>query len=371
MQTTLTAPPSSSVSGPATSPARTPEPLPKLASPTVSIIICNYNYERFIDAAIASALGQTIPCEVIVVDDGSTDNSRQLLARTDPRVIVALQPNGGQLAAYNTGFARSSGQIVIFLDADDLLEPHAAQTVSTMFDEGIAKVHYRMAMIDETGQPLGGIIPTSLGRGRVLTKFLRHGLLYPSAPGSGNAYRRSVLERLFPLPLDPKDKVAADFFVIYGSIVFGDVAAHDQPLARYRLHRKSGAAEDQLVFGNASQSNDEAAKVATRYARLRNWLADRAHGSVQLPPHWLDFSVQKSTFATAALARPYLTRSFGTLNRLAPLLKSLWLQPEFGLKKKAGLSLWALLVVTAPTPIAFRIARYVCNPASRRPTLPA
>src|SRR5262245_61685550 len=92
--------------------------------PLVSIIINNYNYGRFLEEAINSALDQTYrKTEVIVVDDGSTDNSRQVIADHNDQIITVLKDNGGQASAFNAGFIRSHGEIIIFLDSDDILLP--------------------------------------------------------------------------------------------------------------------------------------------------------------------------------------------------------------------------------------------------------
>ena len=86
----------------------------------VSIIINNYNYDRFLAQAIDSALNQTYPnIEVIVVDDGSTDSSRQIITSYGDAIKPVLQPNSKQGIAFNNGFNHSTSDIINFLDADD------------------------------------------------------------------------------------------------------------------------------------------------------------------------------------------------------------------------------------------------------------
>ncbi|MEL7209891.1 MAG: glycosyltransferase, partial [Actinomycetota bacterium] len=87
----------------------------------VSIVITNYNYERFVGAAIESALDQGPGVEVVVVDDGSTDDSSRILARYHGRVRLVLQDNGGQGSAFNAGFEAATGELILLLDADDVL----------------------------------------------------------------------------------------------------------------------------------------------------------------------------------------------------------------------------------------------------------
>lgn len=100
-----------------------------LESPA-SIVITNFNYGRFLADAIDSALAQDHPVEVVVVDDGSTDNSREVLARYHGRVTPVLKKNEGMASALNAGFQASCGDPVIFLDADDVLLGSALATAS-------------------------------------------------------------------------------------------------------------------------------------------------------------------------------------------------------------------------------------------------
>ena len=102
--------------------------------PLVSILINNYNYGRFLAEAIDSALAQTYKhCEVIVVDDGSTDNSREIIKSYGNRIISILKENGGQASAFNSGFAASQGTIICFLDSDDIFMPEKATEIVKTF----------------------------------------------------------------------------------------------------------------------------------------------------------------------------------------------------------------------------------------------
>lgn len=95
---------------------------PGSASPRISVVIPSFNYGRFLGEAIESALSQTLsPVEIIVVDDGSTDDSRDVAKRYPVRLIE--QENAGVSAARNRGAGEAKGDYLVFLDADDVLEP--------------------------------------------------------------------------------------------------------------------------------------------------------------------------------------------------------------------------------------------------------
>ncbi|MGL5878790.1 MAG: glycosyltransferase family 2 protein, partial [Xenococcaceae cyanobacterium] len=101
--------------------------------PLVSILINNYNYGKFLPEAIDSALAQTYDrCETIVVDDGSTDNSQEIIASYGDRIVPIFKTNGGQASAFNAGFAASSGDIICFLDADDVFLPEKAAAIASV-----------------------------------------------------------------------------------------------------------------------------------------------------------------------------------------------------------------------------------------------
>ena len=92
---------------------------------SVSVVIPVYNGERFAAEAIDSVLGQTrAPDEVLVVDDGSTDGTPEVLRRFDRRVTLIRQQNAGAAAARNRGIEAAKGALIAFQDADDLWVPH-------------------------------------------------------------------------------------------------------------------------------------------------------------------------------------------------------------------------------------------------------
>lgn len=208
------------------------------SKPLVSIIINNYNYERFLPDAIDSALSQTYSnTEVIVVDDCSTDNSRDVIAKYGDRIVpVYHQENGKQAAAFNSGFARSQGEIVIFLDADDYLFPHAVEQIVAAWKPQVSKVHYRLNVVDSSGQSRGFSYPQGskpLASGEVWRTLLEVGT-YGGVPTSGNALNRNALAQVFPIP--DEYKLTADDYLSVLIPLYGEVAAIEEPLGAYRIH---------------------------------------------------------------------------------------------------------------------------------------
>src|SRR6267143_3442875 len=93
-----------------------------MAKPFVSVLIDTYNHERFIEDAIVSVLEQDFPAsdrEILVVDDGSTDRTPDIIRKFEPQVRLMRKENGGQASAFNLGIPQAQGEIVAFLDGDD------------------------------------------------------------------------------------------------------------------------------------------------------------------------------------------------------------------------------------------------------------
>jgi len=219
--------------------------------PLVSIVINNFNYGQYLREAIESALNQTYPnVEVIVVDDGSTDSSRDVIEEYAllGKVVPVYKENGGQASAFNAGFRVSRGQVVLFLDADDVLLPHALARVVAAWRPGITKVQGRMEVVDATLKPLGYTYPPKdipLPSGSVRDLLLRW-RMYPSPPTSGNAFSRDFLSTVLPMP-EECWRISADSYLLTLAGLRGPILSVEEPLALYRVHGKNAWATLSLV----------------------------------------------------------------------------------------------------------------------------
>jgi cellulose synthase/poly-beta-1,6-N-acetylglucosamine synthase-like glycosyltransferase len=332
----------------------------------ISIVICNYNYAAYLDAAIRSAVEHDYPNkEIIIVDDGSTDGSREIVARWGDSIRAIYKPNGGQISAYNAGFAHVTGDVVIFLDSDDLLDRNACARVAEAFDADTVKVHYRLRLIDPAGAAIGPVIPFRLDEGDVGMGMRLRGQLYQSAPGSGNAYRVSALRRLMPIPEDPVERHGADFFVTYAVSLLGKVrVASRVPLGSYRVHSPPPA--HQFAFGNASTTVTEPHRTSARYRRMGDWIKTRLGESYALAPVAPDLSLVKASYARTIFSAPSYAHGVACgwpvlRDHVLPAVAS----RRDPLGVRAALALWAVGVLVLPRRLGFPIARYVCNPATR------
>jgi len=252
--------------------------------PLVSIIIDNYNYEKFLAEAIDSALNQTYPkIEVIVVDDGSTDNSRQLIASYGQRIIPVLKDNGGQASAFNAGFDHSHGEVVIFLDADDILLPHTAKSMAEIFqtNPGIARVQYRLEIVDTNGVPTGNVIPPAyvqMSSGDLRQNVLKYNTYSWCPPTSGHAFAASALEQVLPMP-ESDFRSCPDYYLVRVNALTGPIVSLDEVGAYYRLHGSNRGAGSLLGYGpsvlNLDQLRRQIELTCRTHAHLKEFVASR------------------------------------------------------------------------------------------------
>ncbi len=210
----------------------------------VSIIINNYNYEAYLGAAIDSALAQRYSdCEVIVVDDGSQDGSVALIESYGDRILPVLKANGGQASAFNAGFAAASGEWILYLDADDLLDADAVESILTRLDanaEPAAVIEFYLRNVDASGTPFadGSTMPKRLTEHGHLKQLLKTGA-YGYAPTSGNLFHRDCLSQILPMP-EEAYRISADLYLLTLAPFCGAIRVlAKSALGSYRIHGKN------------------------------------------------------------------------------------------------------------------------------------
>jgi hypothetical protein len=208
----------------------------------VDVVVTNHNYARFLPEAIESACAQTHPeVNVVVVDDGSTDGSREVLERFADRVEVVLKEQGGQASALNAGLERCRGEVLLVLDADDRLRPQAAERVAAAFaaNPRLSKVQFPMAIVDADGRPTGAVKPG--GHLRAPTGDQRRAELsfpfdLPWLPGGGTGFQTEAVRRILPIPAADYPRSGADWYLVHLTALLGEAALLEEVCAEYRVH---------------------------------------------------------------------------------------------------------------------------------------
>lgn len=205
--------------------------------PLISVIINNYNYASFLRDAIDSALSQSYPhIEIIVVDDGSSDNSRQIIAEYNNRVVSIFKENGGQASAFNAGFAASSGNIICLLDADDYFRPNKLSQILAFWNTypNADWLFHALEDVDSKGVRLRDIAPLNTGYFD-FRPALRKGENLPALPATtGLCFRRKVLEKVLPMP--EQLRISADQFLRLAVAFVAPGALLPDAVAVHRIH---------------------------------------------------------------------------------------------------------------------------------------
>ena len=336
----------------------------------VDVVIDNFDYGRFLGAAIDSALGQTYAAtRVTVVDDGSGDDSLAIARGYGDRIRVVAKANGGQASALNAGFAATDGDLVAFLDADDMLcADFVERAVTALAAEPAAvKAVFRAEVVDAAGQPTGRVEPPahlrlSSGDLRAATLSQAFDLVWP--PLSAHVFRRSALAAVMPIP-EQEFRTLADFYLAHTTSLLGDVAAVERAGARYRRHGSNaflvGPAATSLAQVRAGIVHEERAlRHVARVAAARGVLAP---AGVQ--------------WGTAGTARRLISLRMDPAAHPLPgdTRRGLWRAGGRSVRRRAGLAprtratmlLWFTLTALAPRPFVPRLAALFLQPARRGP----
>jgi len=216
---------------------------------SVSVIIDTYNYGMFIDDAIQSVLNQTFSkrdMEIIVIDDGSIDDTFEKVKKYRERIKYIYKKNGGQASAFNIGFENTKGKYIFLLDSDDYFLPTKVAKVVEEFERNkeVFLIYHPFIIKDE----LRGITYNQklhLINGEIF-KDIKKALLYPWQGTSGIIIKRETLKHIYPIP--NKIKLIADAYLT-GVIPFHySIHAIPQYLSVYRIHKNNLYSFKQLQY---------------------------------------------------------------------------------------------------------------------------
>ena len=213
-------------------------------------IINNYNYAKYVGEAIQSALDQTVAFdEIIVVDDGSTDNSLELIEGTiknSENAKVIAKSNQGQLSCFNEGFKASSGDLIFFLDSDDIYLPSYLDTALRFYSQN-NECDFLFCSIQEFGKSslLKNYISSNeycketgdMGYSLLRTLYSKSWI---GSATSSISMKRMIIEKILPLPFVKEWRTLADVCLCCGSSLVGARKYFiPQPLIKYRVHENN------------------------------------------------------------------------------------------------------------------------------------
>lgn len=301
---------------------------------STTCLINNYNYARYVGDAVDSALSQSVPLdEIIVVDDGSQDGSLELLRSRyakHPAVRIIDKQHQGQLSCFNEGFASAKGDIVFFLDADDIYQPDYVEKTLAVYDRNpffdcvFCGCHH-FGLRD--GVHLKSAKDRDLGYSVIRVAYLRDWI---GASTSCLSMRRSVLEKILPFPFTEDWRIRADDCLVFGSSLAGARKYYlAQPLVRRRVHEGNRflgcTSESVATYRRRLAINSMFAYLERKYCYDVPRLADFHHHEFRTiaRPTFRDFTKylrltkasQSSIFRRLAcvtdMLRHYLRSSFG------------------------------------------------------------
>jgi glycosyltransferase involved in cell wall biosynthesis len=206
--------------------------------PRVSVIVTAYNLAQYLPAALDSALAQESPggpIQIIVVDDGSTDNTQEVLAAYAGRVEVIRQENGGLVKAVDTGLSAVRGEYIALLDADDEWPLDRLRRHAGILDANplVGLVHGDMEVIDADGATLYPSFftwkqdtPTD---GRVLARLIKDNFV----SGGASTFRSSLLPAIWPIP---SEAAYPDWWIATNIAAVSEILYDPANANRYRFH---------------------------------------------------------------------------------------------------------------------------------------
>ena len=320
-----------------------------------SIIDINYNYARFVGAAIESALAQTWPnVEVIVVDDGSTDDSRQVIARYADRAKILHKENGGQASAFNFGFRLSTGQLVILLDADDILYPTRVERVIAHYRPGVSKIQCMLDTVDDAGRDLNMPFPhypPDFAPDEIKSQALKLAY-YPCAPASGSNYAREYLEKVVPIP--EEFRYNADGYLNLCAPLYSDVVTLPEPLGGYRVHGANTLAKKEV--DGASYAKHIGYDLLLRRTFLRR-AAELGYAVDEARIPYTKNHLENRMLSLRLVPRQHLVPEDSRAKLVGLGIENAWTAPDVNIAGRLLWTAWFLTIGFMPIGIVTRLVK--------------
>jgi len=206
----------------------------------ISVLITNYNNEKFITRAVSSVLNQNYDnLEIIIVDDGSNDNSVRIIQSKYgdlPFIKLFVKNNGGQASALNKAFVESTGDVICILDSDDVYLNGKLKKIADIFrsNPDIDIILHRVIPIDENDNVIGLPIPKVFDDNINVDFLIKNGGRFSYPPASGMNFRRRSIENIFPL--DERFVRNADGILIELAAYQSKIYTLYDILSGFRLH---------------------------------------------------------------------------------------------------------------------------------------
>ncbi len=252
-----------------------------IKQPLISVIITSYNYEQYLQRTIDSVIEQTYKnIEIIVVDDGSVDSSREMIKSYGNQVVSVFKGNGGLASSVNAGFAVSHGDLICLLDSDDFYDVSKLKEIAEAASRNpkASLIYHKMQWMSPEGIPYGTPWPYRLWQGKIAERVSQSGGWWRYPPTSGLCFHRKFLEKVMNVPEEDCEK-APDAYLACLAPFFGELVGINKVLAYYRIH----GANNHLDWGNDGERKFYEALVRCLNNTLEYFNFDER---VRLEDHW-------------------------------------------------------------------------------------
>jgi len=211
-----------------------------------SVLINNYNYTSFLADSIESVLRQTYGrYEIVIADDGSTDNSREVIelyrSKHPDKIKVVLKENGGQASAFNAGIKACEGDVICFLDSDDMFAENKLETLLPFYEKGAEYVYNdHLTMFADGSIGTDGLKRFAYsGYNLFLVYYMSK---YPGDVCSTLSISKALADKIFPIENENEWRIQADDCIVFQAAMMAKSHFLQQKLTIYRLHGSNGYA---------------------------------------------------------------------------------------------------------------------------------